>query len=294
MKRHRISMLAGIAAAALAISQAQAIDLNAGPANVSVNGGGGGASVNANVNAGPDVNANVSVSDDGQGADVSANVDSNATTQSTGGDALEATVDIDEGIETDIDILKLRRGGHAASADVDILTGEDDKVLDAFVDTGVGDANAVVRFSNGDGGTNVNIGSSLDAASTSNDAMIDLTIGGGGVAGGAAVDTGAADANVRVRNGTGGVLDLADDLTATLLPADDGTVPGSPPDGIPPDTGVVPPDGITPDPNEIRDTFNTLSAEDVAALKVNCHSVLGNSSSFSNSAVAICKLALGM
>jgi hypothetical protein len=289
MKRHRISLLAGIAAAALAISQAQALDVKAG--GLSISGGGGGGGINANVDVGPDVDADVSVSGNDQDADVSANVNSSSNTQSTGGEVLDATVDLEDGIETDIDILKLRNG-HAASADLDILTGEDDKVLDSFVDTGVGDANAVVRFSNGDGGTNLNAGASLDAAGTSNDVMVDLTIGGGGVAGAAVVDTDEADADISINVRPRGV-DLLDLATLPLEDGEDGD--GIPPvDGVPPDTGVAPPTDIGTGPNEIRDAFNTISDEDVAALKVNCRAVLGNPAGYSDSALAICKLAVGM
>ena len=290
MTRHRISLLAGIAAIALAAFQAQALDIKAGGLSVSISGGGGGGGgINANVDVGPDVDADVSVSGNDQDADVSANIDSN--TQSTGGDVLDATVDLEDGIETDIDILKLRNG-HAASADVDILTGEDDKVLDAFVDTGVGDANAVVRLSNTDDGTNLNAGASLDAAGTSNDVMVDLTIGGGGVAGGTVVDTDAADADISINVRPRGV-DLFDLVTLPLEDDEDGD--GIPPvDGVPPDTGVAPPTNIGTDPNEIRDAFNTINDEDVAALKVNCRAVLGNPAGYSDSAVAICKLAIGM
>jgi hypothetical protein len=296
MTRLRISLLAGIATIALGAFPAQALDIKAGGLSVSVDGGGsggggGGGGINANVDAGPDVDADVSVNGNDQDADVSANVNSNSNTQSTGGDVLDATVDLEDGIETDIDILKLRNG-HAASADVDILTGEDDKVLDAFVDTGVGDANAVVRLSNTDDGTNLNAGASLDAAGTSNDVMVDLTIGGGGVAGGTVVDTDAADADISINVRPRGV-DLFDLVTLPLEDDEDGD--GIPPvDGVPPDTGVAPPTNIGTDPNEIRDAFNTISDEDVAALKVNCRAVLGNPAGYSDSAVAICKLAIGM
>ena len=59
-------------------------------------------------------------------------------------------------------------------------------------------------------------------------------------------------------------------------------------------TGVVPADGLNLSAGAIQNTFETISEEDVAALKVNCRTILGNSASYSANAVAICKLALGM
>ena len=113
-------------------------------------------------------------------------------------------------------ILPLDGKSDPTTVDVDVdLDGEGEDSITGSIDTGLGDADAVLRFSNTEEGTNINAGTDLDAAGTSTEAMIDLTIGGGGVAGEADCRRRREQATLSINVGTGGVLDALTNPTAT-------------------------------------------------------------------------------